>query len=88
VCGGGHLCDADMATEHSKQCCERLAEGGAILKLLQLIQTTNRSPPHEQVLKHALSILANLARFPDLALHIVNTSDSIMIIAEQLLVFR
>jgi abnormal spindle-like microcephaly-associated protein len=89
VSGILHTCATiDMATEHSKQCCERLAEGGAILKLLQLIQTTNRSPPHEQVLKHALSILANLARFPDLALRIVNTSDSIMIIAEQLLVFR
>ncbi|CAM6013071.1 unnamed protein product [Sphagnum balticum] len=87
VSGILHTCATiDVATEHSKQCCERLAEGGAILKLLQLIQTTNRSPPHEQVLKHALSILANLARFPDLALRIVNTSDSIMIIAEQLLV--
>lgn len=80
--------DADMATEHSKQCCERLAEGGAVNKLLMLIQTVNRSPPHEQVLKHALSILANLARFPNLAFSIAGEADSINIIVEQLLIFR
>jgi len=80
--------NADMATEHSKQCCERLAEGGAVNKLLMLIQTVNRSPPHEQVLKHALSILANLARFPNLALSMAGEAESINIIVEQLLIFR
>jgi hypothetical protein len=80
--------DADVATEHSKQCCEWLVEGGAISKLLQLIPTINRSPPHEQVLKHALSILANLARFPSLAFSIASEMDSTNIIVEQLLIFR
>lgn len=79
---------ADMATEHSKLCCERLAEGGAVNKLLQLIQTVNRSPPHEQVLKHALSILGNLARFPNLAFSVASEHDSVNIIVEQLLIFR
>ncbi|KAG0624633.1 hypothetical protein M758_3G262500 [Ceratodon purpureus] len=89
VSGILHICATiDMATEHSKHCCERLAEGGAVTKLLMLIQTVNRSPPHEQVLKHALSILANLARFPNLAFLIAGEADSINIIVEQLLIFR
>ena len=79
---------ADIATEHSKQCCERLAEGGAVIKLLMLIQTVNRSAPHEQVLKHALSILANLARFPFLAFSIACEAEAINIVVEQLLIFR
>ncbi|KAJ7533262.1 hypothetical protein O6H91_13G039900 [Diphasiastrum complanatum] len=78
----------DMATQHSIYCCEKLAEGGAITKLLQLIQTTNRSPPHEQVLKHALSILGNLARCPDLAARILKTPGFLEIVAEQLQMCR
>lgn len=89
VSGILHTCATiDMATEHSKLCCERLAEGGAVNKLLQLIQTVNRSPPHEQVLKHALSILGNLARFPNLAFSVASEHDSVNIIVEQLLIFR
>jgi hypothetical protein len=40
------------------------------------------------VLKHALSILANLARFPSLAFSIASEMDSTNIIVEQLLIFR
>ena len=75
----------DLATQHSKLCCERLLEAGAIPKLLQLIQTTNRSPPHEEILKHSLSILGNLARYPEFAALVANPPSSILIIAEQIL---
>ncbi|XP_024522077.1 abnormal spindle-like microcephaly-associated protein homolog isoform X1 [Selaginella moellendorffii] len=84
-----HICATiDVATRHSKYCCDRIAEGGAIGKIVQLIQTTNRSTPHEQVLKHALSILGNLARYPALATTILNTPTSLEVVAEQLQMSR
>lgn len=86
VSGILHTCATiDLATQHSKLCCERLLEAGAIPKLLQLIQTTNRSPPHEEILKHSLSILGNLARYPQFAILVASAPGSISIIAEQIL---
>ncbi|KAH9328068.1 hypothetical protein KI387_000176, partial [Taxus chinensis] len=80
-----HTCATlDTATQHSKRCCERLVAAGAIEKLLQLINETNRSAPHEEVLKHALSVLCNIAHYPELAQLLVNTPDSITQIAKQL----
>ncbi|MCO5559030.1 hypothetical protein L7F22_012622 [Adiantum nelumboides] len=86
VSGILHTCATiDLATQHSKLCCERLLDAGAIPKLLQLIQTTNRSPPHEEILKHSLSILGNLARYPSFASLVVNAPGSLTIVAEQIL---
>ncbi|GLJ46486.1 hypothetical protein SUGI_0979680 [Cryptomeria japonica] len=80
-----HTCATlDMATQHSKRCCERLVAAGAIEKLLQLINETNRSAPHEEVLKHALSTLCNIAHHPELAQLMADTPDSISQIAKQL----
>ncbi|BBM97555.1 abnormal spindle-like microcephaly-associated protein [Marchantia polymorpha subsp. ruderalis] len=78
----------DVATHHSKSCCDRLAEAGAVTKILNLIQTINRSPPHEQVLKHALTILKNLAHHLHLRLRIAEAPGAISIITEQLHMFR
>jgi len=57
VSGIFHTCAIlDVATQHSKRCCERFVAAGAIDKLCQLIHSTNRSAPHEEVLKHALFV--------------------------------
>eukprot|EP01018_Ginkgo_biloba_P018120 Gb_33771 [translate_table: standard] len=86
VSGILHTCvTLDIATQHSTRCCERLVAAGAIDKLLQLIQSTNRSAPHEEVLKHALSVLSNIAHYPNLAQIVVDTPGSINTIVEQLL---
>lgn len=86
VSGILHTCATlDVATQHSKRCCERLVAAGAIDKLCQLIHSTNRSAPHEEVLKHALSVLSNIAYYPELAQLVVDTPGSINTIAEQLL---
>ncbi|KAI5079800.1 hypothetical protein GOP47_0005279 [Adiantum capillus-veneris] len=86
VSGILHTCATiDLATQHSKLCCERLLDAGAVPKLLQLIQTTNRSPPHEEILKHSLSILGNLARYPSFAPLVINAPGSLAIVAEQIL---
>ncbi|CAA0826523.1 Unknown protein [Striga hermonthica] len=62
-----HTCATlDMATELSQKCCEELVAAGAVGTLLKLIRSVSRSIPDQQVLKHALSTLRNLARYPAL----------------------
>ncbi|KAL1537350.1 abnormal spindle-like microcephaly-associated protein isoform X1 [Salvia divinorum] len=68
VSGILHTCETlDLATELSEKCCEELVAAGAIATLLKLIRSVSRSIPDQQVLKHALSTLRNLARYPSLA---------------------
>ncbi|KAK9155747.1 hypothetical protein Sjap_003227 [Stephania japonica] len=63
-----HTCATlDIATEHSEKCCETLVTAGAIETLLKLIRSVSRSIPDQQVLKHALATLRNLACYPHLA---------------------
>ncbi|KAL2653856.1 hypothetical protein R1flu_021984 [Riccia fluitans] len=78
----------DVATQHSRNCCDRLAEAGAVTKILNLIQTINRSPPHEEVLKHALAILNNLAHYTHLRILIAESPGAVSIISEILHMFR
>ena len=56
-----------MATKYSQKCCEKLVEAGAVDTLLKLIRSVSRSIPDQEVLKHALSTLRNLARYSHLA---------------------
>ncbi|KAL0398747.1 UNVERIFIED_CONTAM: protein abnormal spindle [Sesamum radiatum] len=56
----------DVATELSQKCSEELVAAGAVGTLLKLIRSVSRSIPDQQVLKHALSTLRNLARYPHL----------------------
>ncbi|XP_056159871.1 uncharacterized protein LOC115677950 isoform X1 [Syzygium oleosum] len=67
----------DMATRHSQKCCEKLVEAGAIDKLLKLIRSMTRSIPDQEVLKHALSTLRNLARYTELLDVLIGSHGSI-----------
>lgn len=75
----------DMATGHSQKCCEELVAAGAIDTLLRLIQTISRSIPDQEVLKHALSTLRNLARYPHLVQVLIQSRGSVQIIVLELL---
>ncbi|TYH47689.1 hypothetical protein ES332_D10G015700v1 [Gossypium tomentosum] len=73
-----HNCETlDMATAHSLKCCEELVAAGAITILLKLIRAASRSIPDQQVLKHALSTLRNLARYPHLTQLLIDTPASV-----------
>ncbi|KAL3742143.1 hypothetical protein ACJRO7_017602 [Eucalyptus globulus] len=81
-----HTCATlDMATRHSQKCCEKLVEAGAIDKLLKLIRSMTRSIPDQEVLKHALSTLRNLARYAELLDVLIDSHGSIEIIFFELL---
>lgn len=76
-----------MATQHSQKCCEELVAAGAIDILLKLIRSVSRSIPDQEVLKHALSILRNLTRYPHLTEVLIKSSGSVEIILWELLRF-
>ncbi|XP_022139862.1 abnormal spindle-like microcephaly-associated protein homolog isoform X3 [Momordica charantia] len=75
----------DMATGHSQKCCETLVGAGAISTLLKLIRSVSRSIPHQEVLKHALSTLRNLSRYPHLTEVLIDTHESVEILLWELL---
>ncbi|XVF87711.1 hypothetical protein PTKIN_Ptkin18bG0142500 [Pterospermum kingtungense] len=73
-----HTCETlDMATAHSQKCCEELVAAGAIGILLKLIRSATRSIPDQEVLKHALSTLRNLVRYPHLTEVLIDTPRSV-----------
>ncbi|XP_057420021.1 uncharacterized protein LOC130714144 [Lotus japonicus] len=81
-----HTCSTlDMATGHSQRCCEELVAAGAIDTLLRLIRSVSRSIPDQEVLKHALSTLRNLARYPHLLEVMIQTHNSVQTIVLELL---
>lgn len=75
----------DMTTEHSQKCCEKLVAAGAIDNLLKLIRSVSQSMPDQEVLKHALSVLRNLARYPHLIEALIDRQGVVEIILWQLL---
>ncbi|KAJ4838684.1 hypothetical protein Tsubulata_003116 [Turnera subulata] len=78
VSGILHTCATlDMATEHSQKCCEKLVAAGAVEHLLKLIRSVSRSIPDQEVLKHALSALRNLARYPHLIEVLIDSHESV-----------
>lgn len=44
----------DLSTSASQACCEQLMSSGAIVVLVRLVRTCNRSAPHVQVARHAV----------------------------------
>ncbi|AES92611.2 putative abnormal spindle-like microcephaly-associated protein [Medicago truncatula] len=81
-----HTCSTlDLATWHSQRCCEELVAAGAIDTLLRLIRLISRSIPDQEVLKHVLSTLRNLARYPHLLEVLIQRQGSIQTIVLELL---
>ncbi|GMH15791.1 hypothetical protein Nepgr_017632 [Nepenthes gracilis] len=75
----------DRATGVSQKCCEVLVDAGAINILLKQIRSVSRSIPDQEVLKHAMSILRNLARYPHLADVLIDHRGSVETIIWELL---
>ncbi|KAL8140200.1 hypothetical protein V2J09_006221 [Rumex salicifolius] len=75
----------DKATGLSSNCCEILVDAGAIDILLKQIKGVSRSIPDKEILKHSLSILRNLARYPHLADILINHKGSVETILWEML---
>ncbi|KAJ0018873.1 hypothetical protein Pint_10934 [Pistacia integerrima] len=86
VSGILHTCATlDMTTQHSQKCCEKLVAAGAIDTLLELIRSVSRSIPDQEVLKHALSTLRNLACHPHLIEALIDSRGSVETILWEML---
>ncbi|CAN6690108.1 unnamed protein product [Malus baccata var. baccata] len=73
-----HTCvTLDRATAHSQKCCEKLVEEGAIKTLLKIFGSATRSIPDQEVQKHVLSTLRNLARYPHLVEVLIDSPGSV-----------
>ncbi|XP_050106975.1 uncharacterized protein LOC126586238 isoform X4 [Malus sylvestris] len=73
-----HTCvTLDKATAHSQKCCEKLVEEGAIKTLLKIFGSATRSIPDQEVQKHVLSTLRNLARYPHLVEVLIDSPGSV-----------
>ncbi|KAK1368400.1 Binding,calmodulin binding [Heracleum sosnowskyi] len=78
VSGILHTCETlDTTTRYSQKCCEELVAAGAIDTLLKLISSVSRSIPDQEVLRHSLSTLRNLARYPHLTEVLINSRGAI-----------
>ncbi|KAF5178672.1 Abnormal spindle-like microcephaly-associated protein isogeny [Thalictrum thalictroides] len=81
-----HTCSTlDIATTHSERCCETIVAAGAVETLLKLISSMSRSIPDQEVLKHALSTLRNISRYPLLADVLIDTEGSTETILREML---
>ncbi|PIA27467.1 hypothetical protein AQUCO_07700024v1, partial [Aquilegia coerulea] len=81
-----HTCSTlDIATTHSERCCETIVAAGAVETLLKLISSVSRSIPDQEVLKHALSTLRNISRYPLLADVLIDTKGSTETILREML---
>ncbi|KAK4755067.1 hypothetical protein SAY87_008824 [Trapa incisa] len=81
-----HTCATlENATRHSQKCCEKIVEAGAIDKLLKLICSMTRSIPDQEVLKHTVSTLRNLARYPHLLEVLIDSHRSMETIFREML---
>lgn len=58
---------------------------GAIDTLLKLISSVSRSIPDQEVLRHSLSTLRNLARYPHLTEVLINTRGAVKTIVWEFL---
>jgi len=80
--------DLDHATSVSTKSCESMCNEDALLQLMYLIKTCNRSEPHVKLLIHILNILINVSKDGFRADHVFNTKDCIDILVEQLQMYR
>ncbi|XP_061184440.1 abnormal spindle-like microcephaly-associated protein homolog [Saccostrea echinata] len=86
-----HLLEAlvhlDVATRLSPACCERLVEVNAVSVIYTLISSCNRSQPHMEVIKMAVSILLNLAKY-DRTLPSVFVEGALNILLDLMQIYR
>jgi abnormal spindle-like microcephaly-associated protein len=78
----------EVSTRLSYVCCESLIGNDAVPIIFTLIRSCNRSKPHVEVLKMALNILRNLARWKRTVGLVLAAPGAVDIIIELLQMYR
>eukprot|EP00003_Mantamonas_plastica_P022431 TRINITY_DN380_c0_g1_i4.p1 TRINITY_DN380_c0_g1~~TRINITY_DN380_c0_g1_i4.p1 ORF type:complete len:1807 (+),score=729.88 TRINITY_DN380_c0_g1_i4:704-6124(+) len=78
----------DVSTRLSRVCCVRMVENHAVPIVYGLIRSCNRSQPHMELLKSALSILRNLVEYDSTVDAVITQEGWLETIVDQMQNFR
>ena len=78
----------EMTTQLSSECCKIFATTHSPTTLFSLIRSCNRSSPHQELLKIALSTLLNVSRHEKLSKLIASVPDSSCVLVDLMQTFR
>ncbi|GBF95503.1 hypothetical protein Rsub_07853 [Raphidocelis subcapitata] len=78
----------EFSTRYSRDCCALIAESGGVPALLSFMRSCNRSKPHAEMLRLALGVLHNVARWRELAPAVLGAPECVAVLSERLQMFR
>ena len=78
----------ELSTQVSVRCCQAFTDAQASSILFGLIRSCNRSTPHQEILRHALVVLLNVARHTHLASFVAQSPESTDVLVDLMQMFR
>ncbi|XP_013013531.1 abnormal spindle-like microcephaly-associated protein [Cavia porcellus] len=78
----------EVVTRLSPLCCENMAESGAISKIFVLIRSCNRSVPCMEVIRYAVQVLLNVAKYEKTTSAIYEVDNCVDALLELLQMYR
>ncbi|XP_047377735.1 abnormal spindle-like microcephaly-associated protein isoform X2 [Sciurus carolinensis] len=78
----------EVVTRLSPRCCENMAESGAISKIFVLIRSCNRSVPCMEVIRYAVQVLLNVAKYEKTTSAVYDAENCIDTLLELLQMYR
>uniref|UniRef100_A0A8D2AX90 Calponin-homology (CH) domain-containing protein n=1 Tax=Sciurus vulgaris TaxID=55149 RepID=A0A8D2AX90_SCIVU len=78
----------EVVTRLSPRCCENMAESGAISKIFVLIRSCNRSVPCMEVIRYAVQVLLNVAKYEKTTAAVYDAENCIDTLLELLQMYR
>ncbi|XP_037681033.1 abnormal spindle-like microcephaly-associated protein [Choloepus didactylus] len=78
----------EVVTRLSPLCCENMAQSGAISKIFVLIRSCNRSVPCMEVIRYAVQVLLNVAKYEKTTSAVYDVENCIDTLLELLQMYR
>ncbi|XP_013377331.1 PREDICTED: abnormal spindle-like microcephaly-associated protein [Chinchilla lanigera] len=78
----------EVVTRLSPLCCENMAESGAISKIFVLIRSCNRSIPCMEVIRYAVQVLLNVAKYEKTTSAVYDVENCVDTLLELLQIYR
>ncbi|XP_064129527.1 abnormal spindle-like microcephaly-associated protein isoform X2 [Loxodonta africana] len=78
----------EVVTRLSPLCCENMAQSGAITKIFVLIRSCNRSVPCMEVIRYAVQVLLNVAKYEKTTSAVYDVENCIDTLLELLQMYR
>ncbi|KAF0875927.1 ASPM protein, partial [Crocuta crocuta] len=78
----------EVVTRLSPLCCENMAQSGAVSKIFVLIRSCNRSVPCMEVIRYAVQVLLNVAKYEKTTAAVYNVENCIDTLLDLLQMYR